>query len=451
MYIIKKLNNTGDTIVEVLIAVAVLSLVLTSSFALANRSALMTRQAAERGEASKVAQTEIEQFKSAITNSAITLPNPDSLSCYDSTNSTFVDAKILKSDVDTKYNDSVVPNQCKHGVDNRYKAFIYRNPAPDSSNTYTVYVRWDSVRGSGVEKLDLVHRIYPDGAIDSTDNSIPSTAINLVPSGGGAGGGGSVSPPDCSSGTYIFCEDFEAGNLSKWDVQACSGQIKFASSPFVNGAKAASFTVTDSDVLAWSNTLNSYTCSSSNSGNARAQLVAQTIKFHNGDEFYYGFSTYFPASFPVISQWLQVSEIYGPPFNGSPAIEIGVLGSNLVFKRHYKDYSTSSTGVDRYDVPWTSSGFNKDVWNNFVLHIKLSDNPSTGFIELWHNGSQVTFSNGSQRLTYQTLYPGVSWDPTKNESGLIVNQYRDKTMGLGSVTIYHDDIRVGTTYDLVKR
>ena len=62
----KKLNQTGDTIVEVMIVLAVLSLAIGISYATANRSLLNARQAQENTEASELVRTQVELLRSNI-------------------------------------------------------------------------------------------------------------------------------------------------------------------------------------------------------------------------------------------------------------------------------------------------------------------------------------------------------------------------------------------------
>lgn len=157
-----KLNNRGDTILEVLISVAVLSLILTTSFTLANRSSQATRQAGERGEATKFAQSELEKLKYFLSASGnpIGLPAPGTYFCID-TSGVIPSPLTLPSITDLNASNSGIDAKCKHGTESRYATFIHRGPNPNLSNTYTVYVRWDSVTGRGVDKVDLIHRIYP--------------------------------------------------------------------------------------------------------------------------------------------------------------------------------------------------------------------------------------------------------------------------------------------------
>lgn len=71
-------NQRGDTIVEVLIAISIVSLTLAGAYASVSRSTNATRTAQERGEALKWAETQVEQLKAADTAA---IPNLSTF-CY---------------------------------------------------------------------------------------------------------------------------------------------------------------------------------------------------------------------------------------------------------------------------------------------------------------------------------------------------------------------------------
>ncbi len=65
-------NQKGDTIIEVLLAMSIIGLVLGASFGIANRSVQIGQSAQERTEALKIAESQLEIFKSEyFTNSSI--------------------------------------------------------------------------------------------------------------------------------------------------------------------------------------------------------------------------------------------------------------------------------------------------------------------------------------------------------------------------------------------
>ena len=68
--LIRKLNQAGDTIVEVMIVLAVLGLAIGIAYAAANRSLENARQAQENAEAVQLATTEYEPKRVSVTPSA---------------------------------------------------------------------------------------------------------------------------------------------------------------------------------------------------------------------------------------------------------------------------------------------------------------------------------------------------------------------------------------------
>ena len=67
---IMKKQQLGDTIVEVLLAMSVIGLILGMAFGIANRSVRMGQDAQERAEALKIAESQLEVFKSEFAGSA---------------------------------------------------------------------------------------------------------------------------------------------------------------------------------------------------------------------------------------------------------------------------------------------------------------------------------------------------------------------------------------------
>jgi len=234
----------------------------------------------------------------------------------------------------------------------------------------------------------------------------------------------------------IWKSDFETGDLSEWSqVQACPGGVTVVTSPVRHGSYAARFEVADDDTNA--------KCLLVPTENPRAQLVGPFGLFQLNDDVYVGFSTFFPADFPTVpaNGWFQLHEDYGPPYVGSPTMEVDVYGDRLGMEANENDGS--------YHRIWTAG---EDIhrgtaWEDIVLHIKWSTDPAVGFIELWHDGVQQTFADGQTREHLATFIPSIN--------GLVdtvyMNQYRRAGVNLGSVVLYHDDIRVGRTYASVAR
>jgi prepilin-type N-terminal cleavage/methylation domain-containing protein len=146
-------DQRGDTIVEVLIAMAVMSLVLGGAYVTTNRSLLAARDAQEHSQALKLAQTQVEEIK------AIAASNPDSLFvsppavfCIDST------PKVI--DVAVSPGACAVNSKGSPATAEPIYHTTVKSGAPSDPNFFTVQMQWLSVRGTATNKLDLVYRVY---------------------------------------------------------------------------------------------------------------------------------------------------------------------------------------------------------------------------------------------------------------------------------------------------
>lgn len=93
MRVLKRLNVEGDTIVEVLICMAIVSFSLGVSYGIARRSLIQVRVAEERTQALKLAEQQVSRIKQYITNNSATAflsgpckPATASSSFYDACN-----------------------------------------------------------------------------------------------------------------------------------------------------------------------------------------------------------------------------------------------------------------------------------------------------------------------------------------------------------------------------
>ena len=162
-------NQRGDTIIEVLISVAVLSLVLSASFGLANRNSQAFRQAGERGEAQKLAQAEVEKLKTYLSNSSNSMPSLNSYFCMKNDPTAGLIMVVFTNpakppadpNADINLTNSGYPDDCKAPAGELYYRYIYRGTGP-TKDTYTSNVRWVAVTGHGVDQVKIVTRQYPD-------------------------------------------------------------------------------------------------------------------------------------------------------------------------------------------------------------------------------------------------------------------------------------------------
>ena len=117
-------KQAGDTIVEVLIASAIVGLILTGAFAIANASLRQIRMSQERSEAHRIAASQIELVKQLV-DSGYSIPGGDGCARDGGASITYGSSG------------------CKFGTDDRYTATVTNN----GNRSYSVKVKWDNVAG----------------------------------------------------------------------------------------------------------------------------------------------------------------------------------------------------------------------------------------------------------------------------------------------------------------
>ena len=239
----------------------------------------------------------------------------------------------------------------------------------------------------------------------------------------------------------FFNADFETGNLSQWGhVQQCPGSISVVPDPLRSGNLVGKFTVGDDDVRE-----NCPQLGGSPTSDPRAQTMSPKLLQQNG-EYYVSFSVFFPSDFPVVSDWFGVMQIYGQPWGGTPTVGFSVSNNRLTFH----SAQTTAPGVAHTTV-WQGPQIARGArWESIVLRLKMSTDPSVGFAEIWHNGAKQSLAGGVQTYYFRTLDPGRNWDGA-DANMLYAQQYRSRNMVLGEVSVYHDNYKIGNTYDSVTK
>lgn len=164
-FMIKRLSQRGDTIMEVMICVAVVGLILTSAFILSNSSQSYQRGAQERNEAVAIAQSQLEKLRNYADTHVLPTATATSNKAFcvvdQSTYTTFTANPATAAANDT--NLATYPTECKDI--NSAGQFRYAIWPPGTfpgaaSNKYTVTMRWVSPTGDGIDHLDMYYEIY---------------------------------------------------------------------------------------------------------------------------------------------------------------------------------------------------------------------------------------------------------------------------------------------------
>jgi type II secretory pathway pseudopilin PulG len=131
----KRLNSSGDTIVEVLICLAIMGFTLGAAYSIANRSLLSIRDAQERGEATKYAEIQLERLRYIVYDKG---QQPSGNFC-------------IKDDFSTG-----AASACAKGI---YTPSIQYSAA--SGGIYTITTSWQGIGGRNIEQVQLYYRAYP--------------------------------------------------------------------------------------------------------------------------------------------------------------------------------------------------------------------------------------------------------------------------------------------------
>lgn len=152
----KYLNNAGDTIIEVLVCIAVVSTVLGGAFVTTRQSQVGVRNSQEHAEALKLVESQLEQLRGDTTD-AINATTP-----FCMYNEAPVSAVIAPQSADCTQNSGGVAKQ----PDSRYYLTITRCAAIACGNNiansylFTVKASWPQVTGQGNGTETMVYRLY---------------------------------------------------------------------------------------------------------------------------------------------------------------------------------------------------------------------------------------------------------------------------------------------------
>jgi hypothetical protein len=212
----------------------------------------------------------------------------------------------------------------------------------------------------------------------------------------------------------LWSGDFETGDLSQWspklDLQeGATDRLSVVGEPVREGRHALRATVKHGDL---------------NNNGSRAEVVLRDPMFREGDERWFHWHTMFPADFEPSPKWALYTQWHASGF-GVP-VGFNVHGETLSFRVMGHEYD----GAGKWDAGtlWKEQ-LRRGKWNEYLLHVKFSDNPNIGFVELWVDGELVV-----PKTMHATLDPG---DYAYLKMGL----YRDKSINWDQ-SIYHDGMRV---------
>lgn len=144
-------NQTGDTIVEVLLSLTVLGLVIGTAYAIANRSLIRAQQSQERTTALKLAEGQVDSIKylseSTNTDDLVTLQNLETATDYclggetDAEGAMHIKAYLADSE------------DCQEGV------FSYSISYNTKEKLFNVRVDWNAIGSGNAQNVTIQYRV----------------------------------------------------------------------------------------------------------------------------------------------------------------------------------------------------------------------------------------------------------------------------------------------------
>lgn len=154
----RPLNQRGDTIVEVLISIAIVSMILGGAYVMTNRSLQATRGAQERSNALKVVEAQLEMLKSvaggANTDLVMGSGTPAEF-CIVPTSLATATAGTNNCKFDALGNTFTGNTQPAYNI-----SITRTSIAGGEGYTFTIKNTWDSLITKGTEQTTMSYRIY---------------------------------------------------------------------------------------------------------------------------------------------------------------------------------------------------------------------------------------------------------------------------------------------------
>lgn len=211
----------------------------------------------------------------------------------------------------------------------------------------------------------------------------------------------------------LFNGDFEAG-FSGWHVQSLADRASLVGDA-LQGSQAARFEVQPGDV-------------EPETGSQRSEVSGPT--FDQGDDLYIRDAIRVPAGDTFSGSWQIIQQLHEENWNSSPGLAVFLDEERAL---------TLGAG-DGSIVFWESAPLQSNRWYDLVYRVDLSQNPSSGFVEVWLDGVQQTLAGGEKRAYGRTIQAAQTY--------LKAGIYRTGSSS-GTSVVEHDAIVVGDSYAAV--
>ena len=169
----------------------------------------------------------------------------------------------------------------------------------------------------------------------------------------------------------------------------------------------------------------------------RDEIVPKFPDLHEGDDLWFGFSTYLADGWPLYPDWQAITQ-FKQNFDGAPPLALFVEDAQYKVEGGFGYPS----GPRPFSLP--IAPVKTGVWVDWVWHVKFSADPGVGFVEVWKDGALVLPRYAPRS---GTLYPAAG---AQAGNYVKTGPYRDPAVTTPA-TMYLDDWRIGTSRAAVER
>ncbi|MCH9718340.1 MAG: polysaccharide lyase, partial [Actinomycetia bacterium] len=167
-------------------------------------------------------------------------------------------------------------------------------------------------------------------------------------------------------------------------------------------------------------------------GGQRSENVPSFRSLQEGDDLWFSFSTRLKdvplntSDWQVLAQWKNSGE-------GSPPLQIALENGDFTISGGWGWPGTDNPSTPKMSGRNLGAAANGQ-WDDWLIHIRFSSDPSKGTVDVWRNGSQLV---SDWRPDGGTLYPDLT-------SYVKVGYYRSSAINVDS-TVFQDQWKIGTT------
>jgi TolB protein len=251
-----------------------------------------------------------------------------------------------------------------------------------------------------------------------------------------------IPAPEQFRPALLFDGGFESGDALQWSEVSWNldrpqeEQMQIITDTVRQGRYAAKMIVHDGDEFM-------------ETGGERVQFARPGPDEHEGDDYWYAWSTLFPSDWQPTNDWLLILDWHATYDDICQPLQFELDHDNQLIVHAL---AGDVTGYDCFDGPGTARNESQVIigqltlgkWNDFILHVKWTTS-NTGLIEVWHElEDDAAFTKVLTWRDIPTLqYKG---DPANaNVPYLIQAHYRDAS-NTHTGTLFQDGFRMADSW-----